>query len=573
VRALGRAVDAQAAGARYTVVLVGQPLGPTSALGDPLPGKLLDEVLDVFAADAGATRGWARRQPLIVPDVGADPTWRALADGSDVDALWASPIETAGGTEVVGASVLHFDRPRVPDAFDRQLLEAAAHLAHIAIEGATTQARLVHQASHDPLTGLPNRRLFLDRTAMALTRLPRSGRVVAVLFIDLDRFKSINDSLGHDAGDQLLIELGERIRQVVRPSDTVSRFGGDEFTILCEDIHDPDEAMAIAARVRDALAEPVHLDGREIYVTASVGITHTTDPSRRPQELVDDADAAMYRSKEAGGNLHQVYDPAMRRQARGEWATAQALRQALDRGELRVYYQPTVSLRTGRVLGAEALVRWEHPEHGTIEPGRFIGLAERTGLIVPIGRLVLGQACQRIRWWQEQVGEGFTMSVNLSARQFADPSLTATVGAALHHAGAPASALSLEITESVLMENAESTMASLRELKDLGVGLAIDDFGTGYSSFSYLKRFPVDVIKVDRTFVSGLGHDPNDEAIVGAVVSLAGTLGMTTVAEGVETAEQVKMLQALGCGIAQGFYFSRAAPPESFGSSLPTWDV
>ena len=598
VSALSHAVAAQAPGARYTVVLVGQTGGPLTVLGAPLHGTVLDRITlaadgpardrpptdhrprtgdrdgsdDRAASDDRDTPGDPeRRGTVIVADVAADPSWQQVRASCDVGSVWAATIRTSDHDGVLGYSVVHFPEPRAPDTLDRRLLEVSAHLAHIAVEGAATQARLVHQASHDPLTGLPNRRLFLDRTAQALARLERTGRSVAVLFVDLDRFKAVNDSLGHDAGDQLLLELAHRMRGVMRPTDTVARFGGDEFTILCEDVHDASEAGAIATRVRAVLVKPVRIDGEDVYMTASIGIASTSDPGRRPQDLVEAADAAMYRSKKAGGNHHRVYEPAMRADAKGDWATAQGLREALERNELRVYYQPTVSLDSGRILGVEALVRWDHPRLGIVEPGHFIGLAEETGLIVPIGRRVLAEACRQIKRWRSDTDRSFTMSVNLSARQFNDASLPQVVADALRSAGASPGQLTLEITESVLMGNAESTMSSLRHLKDLGVGLAIDDFGTGYASFSYLKRFPVDVIKIDRSFVTGLGRDTNDEAIVGAVISLADTLGMTSVAEGVETLEQVRVLQALGCEVAQGYYFSRAVPPDVLDPRQSSW--
>jgi diguanylate cyclase (GGDEF)-like protein len=526
---------------------------------------LVDGLVASFSS--GALGEDLARRSEVVPDVGAHPWWSTLSPAGSVGsgavgALWAAPISGADGSGTLGVAVVHFDRPRAPSALDAQVLESIADLAHIAVEASTAEARLVHQATHDPLTGLPNRVLFLDRTSVAVSRLSRSTRSVAVLFVDLDRFKRVNDSLGHDVGDRLLVALARRLQQVMRPSDTVARFGGDEFTILCEDIEDRHEATAIATRVRDVLAAPVHLEGHDLYVTASVGIAHTSDPARPAEALVEEADAAMYEAKGSGGNLHRVYDEEVRSRALLDIVTYQALREAIDAGELRLHYQPTVELATGRVVGVEALIRWQHPTLGLLEPDHFIPFAEATGLIVPIGAQVLKEACAQWRRWAPQAGASFTMAVNLSARQFTDPGLIGTVTAALEEAGAEPSGLVLEITESALMEHAAVTLVTLRTLHHLGVRIVIDDFGTGYSSLTYLKRFPVDALKVDRSFVAGLGVDAADEAIVTSVIDLAHNLGLVAVAEGVETDAQIGLLSVLRCDLVQGYRFSRPVPAD-----------
>jgi diguanylate cyclase (GGDEF)-like protein/PAS domain S-box-containing protein len=557
VESLGRTIRARAPGARLSVVVFGDGGAAPTVHGSPLAPPLAVRLSDALASreDAGAAR-----RPVVVSDVSADPSWPARADS--MGAAWAAPITRSDGSGALGMAVVTFDHRRAPGEDDVRVLESVADLAQIAVEAVSAEARLVHQATHDPLTGLPNRVLFLDRSALAISRLARSQRSVAVLFVDLDRFKTVNDSLGHDVGDRLLIDLARRLEMVMRPTDTVARFGGDEFTILCEDLPDGHEAAALATRVREALAVPVELEGHHLYVTASVGIAQTSDPTRPPHELVEEADAAMYDAKASGGDVHRVYDQAVRSRAMLDIVTYQALREAIDRGELRVWYQPTVDLATGRLVGAEALLRWDHPELGIVGPDEFIPLAEQTGLIVPIGALVLEEACAQRQRWAGRADADFAVSVNLSPRQFADPGLADTIAAALGGSGGDPSCLVLEITESALMEHADTTMTTLRTLHHLGVRIAIDDFGTGYSSLTYLKRFPVDALKVDRSFVAGLGADPDDEAIVGSVIDLAHNLGIVAVAEGVETDTQVALLQRMRCDAAQGYRFSRPVPAD-----------
>jgi len=434
-----------------------------------------------------------------------------------------------------------------------------------AIERKRAEVQLAHQALHDALTNLPNRALFLDRLGQALSRLDRHGTCLAVLFLDLDRFKVVNDSLGHGAGDCLLDAVARRLNDVLRTGDTAARFGGDEFTILCEDITGEHQAMAIADRVAEALSAPFALEGEEeVFVRTSVGIALTSDGTERPEALLRDADAAMYRAKERGGGVYEVFDDAMRARAVRRLETENALHRALERGELAVRYQPQVSLVDGRVQAAEALVRWQHPEHGLLGPVDFIPTAEETGLIHPIGEWVLEQACRQAGLWPN----GTSVSINLSARQCAHPDLVDMVAQALQTTEVDPAKVLLEITETAVMEDLDASAAVLGRLKALGVRLAIDDFGTGYSSLRALQRFPVDELKIDGSFVAGIEEDGETRAIVAAVVSLAHALGLRTVGEGVETGEQAKRLTDMGCDLAQGFHFFRPLHADDVGDVL-----
>jgi diguanylate cyclase (GGDEF)-like protein/PAS domain S-box-containing protein len=449
---------------------------------------------------------------------------------------------------------------------DGQPVRIAGSLSDVT-EQKVAEELLLHHALHDVLTGLPNRSLMVDRVGLALRRAARSGGTVAVLFLDLDGFKVVNDSLGHAVGDRLLDRVARRLEGCLRPSDTVARPGGDEFTVLLEDLHDPSEARAVAQRVHDALREAFELDGRPVFTTASIGIA-VGGQGATPESLLRDADTAMYQAKGRGRARCEVFDPTMHTTALARLTLETDLRGALEREEFELAYQPLVSLADGRIAGFEALARWRHPQRGLLQPAEFIPVAEETGLIVPLGRWVLREACRQMREWNRRYGASLSVNVNLSPRQFADGTVARDVAAALRETELPAGFLKLEITEGLLMGEAGPVASTLDELKTLGVELCIDDFGTGYSSLSYLHRFPIDTLKIDRSFVSRLTDDGQSDQIVRTILVLAQTLKMRAVAEGVETPEQAEQLRSMGCEYAQGFRFSRPLPGEEAGAMI-----
>jgi diguanylate cyclase (GGDEF)-like protein/PAS domain S-box-containing protein len=563
-------VTGWACGAAWT------PLPDGSALQLRRSWNRDDPRLDAFSADRQTLelplgvglpgRVWASGEPSLSTSVAANDE---CAREAGLEVGVAVPV--LAEREVVAVLEL-FTAAEGRD--DRRVLNLVATVASqlgTVIERKRAQERLAHQALHDSLTELPNRALFLDRLALALARLRRRSSSMAVLFADVDRFKVVNDSLGHDAGDRLLVALARRLREVLRPGDTLARFGGDEFAVLCEDVQEED-VNGIAERMMDALAEPFTIGGREAFVSVSVGIAVARDPDQRAEALLRDADAAMYLAKDRGRARFEVFDEAMRDQSSERLMLENALRRAPERGELVALYQPIVRLTDGSMVGAEALVRWDHPERGRLEAAQFVPLAEETGIIIPVGGWMLAEACRQAATWSGN-GHAPAVSVNLSARQLNRDDLVDTVDRALKESGLSPDRLWLEITESVLMDDADTAVAVLQRLRALGVHLSVDDFGTGYSSLAYLRRFPVDALKVDRSFVAGLGEDPEDSAIVEAVVSMAHSLRLLVVAEGVETDEQLARLRDLGCELAQGFYFAAPVPPAALDplNSRPRW--
>jgi diguanylate cyclase (GGDEF)-like protein/PAS domain S-box-containing protein len=427
------------------------------------------------------------------------------------------------------------------------------------------EEQLKHQAFHDLLTGLPNRYLLLERLEQALSRTSRQHNQVVVLFMDLDGFKVVNDSLGHEIGDRVLQAVAEQLKGCLRPEDTLARFGGDEFIVLIEDLGDPADAVRVAERLMEALREQFVVDGRELFVKPSIGIALGTYRTKSPEDLLRDADTAMYRAK-AEGSSYRVFEPVMYEQALRRLKTENELQRAIEVEEFVLHYQPIVDLRSeeGEVWGVEALVRWQHPQRGLLDPEDFVPAAEESGLVVPMGEGVLREACLRAKEWQERHPHlpPLVMAVNLSARQLGRPGLARTIAGVLRETGLEARSLSLDVTETVFVKTLQGNTGVLNELKRLGVRISIDDFGTGYSSLSYLKRFPADALKIDRSFIRALGEVVEDTVIVQMILDLAHTFGMEVIAEGVESAEQLESLRSMGCDLAQGYHLARPLPPE-----------
>ncbi len=526
------------------------------------------------------------RKPVLVADVTVDPLWkeyRDLAVSHDLRACWSVPILSTKGV-VLGTTAIYYREPRKPGRFELDLVERAAHLAGIAIERKQAEQTLMHNALHDALTNLPNRALFLDRLQHEFTRAKRHPDYqFAVLFIDIDGFKTVNDSLGHAVGDELIVQVGRRLSRFLRHDDTIARSeakltddtlarrGGDEFTVLLEDIKDPSDAIRAAQRIQNALTAPHLLDGHEVFTSVSVGIALSSSSRTTAEDLLRDADIAMYRAKAMGKARCEVFDVAMHEHAVERLKLETDLRNALDRNEFRVYYQPVVSLDTRRVTGFEALLRWQRPQVGLVGPGEFIKVAEETGLILALGKWVLLEACQQARTWQTNHPDhsNLTISVNVSPKQFTKPNLASEVLSVLQQTQLNPSCLNIELTETMAMSDAEKNRNLLSELKALGVRLSIDDFGTGYSSLNYLRRFPVDMLKIDRSFVSNMDIDDNRK-IVATMVMLAHNLGLGVIAEGTETEDQLSQLRELRCEFAQGYLFSKPLEAEAAGQLLLT---
>ena len=519
-----------------------------SAARDSHAGAALESGTPAIVSD------WSSESRFTMPPVlrafGAASSLAVMIDGKD---------------HPFGVLDVHATEPHSFTPKDVPFLQASANVLAEAIERHAADQTLRHRVLHDSLTGLPNRLSFVDALGDALKRATVSGSPIGILFLDLDHFKLINDSLGHHAGDALLGLVAPRLRAHLRPGDVVARFGGDEFGVLIDRLADEEEAIAIADRVAAAFTQPFALEGVEHFVSASIGIA-IAHPSKQPtasaELLIRDADAAMYRAKESGRSRCVLFDAEMRASAMRRLEVERELRYALDRDEFALHYQPVVSLRTGEITGLEALVRWQHPKRGLLDPSDFVSIAEDSGLIEPIGRWVQERACRQILDWHEQRPDArpFDVAVNLSARQVAHRDLPATIAEIIDRTGLDPVHLRLEITESVLVEESATAIASLEALNEIGVRLVLDDFGTGYSSLAYLNRFPFHALKIDRSFVDALGIEQERTAIVEAIIGMARALSLEVIAEGVESEVQLAELRRLGCDYAQGHLFHAAMP-------------
>ncbi|MDB5808504.1 MAG: hypothetical protein JWN94_626 [Betaproteobacteria bacterium] len=500
---------------------------------------------------------WASGQPVWLADIAEEKTFvrGTAAVAAGLRSAFAFPILVSGEFYGVIELFAHQVRPR-----DEEVIRIATQISSQIgqfIARKEAESHLTFFANHDTLTGLPNRAMFNQRLTQALARAQRLSTMAAVLFIDLDRFKVINDTLGHDAGDQLLKQLAERLRECLREGDTFGRLGGDEFVVLIEDVAGPTQISGVAQKILETVARPYMISGQEFHVTASIGVSVYPDDGLDQQTLLKNADIAMYRAKEQGKNNHTFYSAQMNSHTFERLALETSLRRAIEREEFLLHYQPKVDMRSGRITGVEALVRWQHPELGMVPPGQFIALAEEAGLIAPIGDWVLRTACAEAQSWVAKGMSPIGVAVNLSARQFAGDELAASIMRVLRETGLDPHLLELEITESTVMHNAERAAEVLQHLKRLGVRIAIDDFGTGYSSLSYLKRFPISSVKIDRSFVLDLPTNKDDAAITQAVIAMAHSLRLRVIAEGVETSEQYQFLEEHQCDEMQGHYFSK----------------
>lgn len=445
--------------------------------------------------------------------------------------------------------------------------------AHESEERRAQAEQMHYMAYHDPLTGLPNRALFKDRFQHAADVAVRSGASVGIMFIDIDRFKVINDSLGHEGGDAVLVEVARRVRACLRVSDTACRLGGDEFTVILEQLAAPEDSAEAATRLLGKFAQPMKIGNREIIVTPSIGIAVYPGATRDVQRLLQDAGAAMHEAKESGRNRYVFYTQEMETRARESIEYEMGLHQALLNGEFRVHYQPRVNTASGTMTGVEALLRWQHPSRGLVMPDNFIPLLEDTGLVIPVGEWVLREACRQMRRWHDAGHRSLGVSVNLSMKQFRSGTLLASVQQALAESGLPPEKLELELTESVLVDDTEQALELMHQLKKTGVTLSIDDFGTGYSSLGYLRRFPIDLLKIDGSFIRNVTRNRGDATITTTIAVMAKTLRLGILAEGVETREQARFLKTIGCHEMQGFLFSAPLPAEQLGAQLGTLDV
>jgi diguanylate cyclase (GGDEF)-like protein len=504
---------------------------------------------------------------IMVEDYANSPIAIPEVVRSSLKAVMAIPVHENGA--VVGClTVGTYTGPREWDKPAQEILRAFAEHVSLALTDART-LEAMNEAFHDSLTGLASRALFQARMDRAFATAEQENAGVAMLFVDLDRFKVVNDSLGHAAGDQLLVLAAERIKKCLRSADMAARLGGDEFAVLLPLVHGLDEAVPVARRILEAMREPFELNGKETFVSCSVGVAYSVAGGHDGQELMVSADLAMYQAKKQGKDRYEIFEPAMQAVFQAGLQMEADLRRAVVRHEFELRYQPIVHLKTGEITGLEALVRWQHPERGIIPPLDFIPLAEETGMIVPIGEWVLREACrQAARWNERRDGKPLSVSVNMSAVQLEQADLPEVVASALSNSGLPATSLVIELTESLLVDHRPSTLRQLEQIKSLGVRLAIDDFGTGYSSLAYLRRFPIDIIKIDKSFVDDVGDVPAAAALTLGIIQLGQALHLSTIAEGIEDAGQLSELTDGNCELGQGYYFAEPLNDEDMGELL-----
>ncbi len=567
LRALTRLVDGQIPEAACAII-VPWPEERSHVVSSDLP-----EVLGRAVAEVRAGPSSAPRENL--EDLGAD-AWQGSLSAAYLEAgllhgwegCWASPIFSGTG-EALGALVVYSRRSGPQTGADLELLNVVQKLAAIAIDQRRLGDQLFHQATHDALTNLPNRALYEDRFRQAVAEADRHGRMLALLMIDLDRFKRINDTLGHEVGDQLLVEVARRFQRCIRAHDTLARWGGDEFTAILTGLHSARDVVPLAERLMETIRQPIDLAGHELFLTATIGISMFPTDSRDPAELLRQADSAMYRATEQGKNTYEFFTPAVGTTVSDRLKIENDLRRALERGELELYYQPVIVLASGKLAAVEALLRWNHPELGVVPASRFIPIAEESGLIVPIGGWVLEEACRRVRSWQRSgLYPLLRVAVNISYTQFRRHDFIDRVIEALKQAGLAPGFLELEMVESLVMHDINDAVRQLKALRALGVTIALDDFGTGYSSLGYLQQFQIDCLKIALPFVQGIENTETTRPLVQAIVAVSRSLGIRVTAEGVETPAQLAYLRRLGCDKAQGYLLGRPQPAGEFESFL-----
>ncbi len=556
---------------------------PSSQQGFKLASAVFDYALEgifitdthgtILAANASASRitGYSNKEligqnpRMLKSDYQDDGFYNALWQSIHTNNQWKGEIWNKQKNGQIYAELLSIS----PIKNDRGIVQNYIGIFIDISKQKEAEKRLIYQANHDKLTGLPNRDLFLDRLNMAVLQAKRFQKKIAVLFIDLDHFKYINDTFGHAQGDRVLKKIATRLKTCIRENDTLARMGGDEFTVIVQDFDAHHEVEFIANRILSSLDKPIFSGPQEVYISSSIGISFFPDDGLSADVLMKRADTAMYSAKKNGRKQHHFFHSGMEGYSRHRLEMERLLRQALENKEFLPHYQPQFDLSSGQVIGAEALLRWQRPKSGLIPPDQFIPLAEENGMILPIGEWVLNEVCKQAHSWQESGWHSFRIAANLSARQFSQPGLSTLIQNILTDTNLDPKFLELELTETVAMQHVEATLQTLKTLKSTGITLSIDDFGTGYSSLSYLKQFPIDKLKIDRSFIADIAHDPNDAAIVVATISLANCLGLKVIAEGVETEEQLSFLKMHGCHEVQGFLLGRPVPAEQFSDFLP----